>query len=436
MNVRQIAVELLDSYELEGRYVNLLLSSHVTDGLDREERALLTALLYTTVEYKLKYDYLIFSFIGGHVGSLKKHTVNILRLGMCQILDMKGIPDYAAVDETVKLGTNRGERGLINAILRAAVRAKENNALPMPKRERNLPRYLSVVYSFPRWMVKKFYTLYGEQTEQLLATFNSHSYTDLTVNVGRISRESLIAGLAEQGITATVSPLSSLSIRIEGSCDPRRLYGFAEGYFFVQDSSCAASVEALGVSEGDKIIDVCACPGGKSFAAAILAGEGAEVLSLDIHHSKLSLITDGASRLGLRCVNAEQCDATAPRVELFDSFDRVICDVPCSGLGVLGKKPDLRYRCEEGLEELPELQYNILSSSVGYLRAGGTLIYSTCTLNPDENEGVVRRFLEEHHDFRAVDFSVGSLTSTEGMLTLLPHRHGTDGFFIAKLEKV
>ena len=436
MNVRLIALNLLDSYELEGRYVNLLLSSHVTDGLSREERALLTALLYTTVEHKLTYDYLITSFIGGAVGRIKPHTMNIMRLGMCQILHMTGIPPYAAVDETVKLGRNSGERGLINAVLRAALRARDADKLPYPKREKNLPRYLSVYYSFPRWIVRKFISLFGEEeAEELLRTLNTHSYTDITVNLSRISREELIERLKERGIDAAPSPMSSLSVRLGGSVDPRRLYGFEEGYFFVQDSSCAASVEVLGVKEGERVVDVCACPGGKSFAAAILTGNTGEVLSLDLHESKLPLVTGGACRLGFEHLRAEKCDATAPRVELFGSFDRVICDVPCSGLGVLSKKPDLRYREEEGLSELPELQYKILSASARYVREGGAIVYSTCTLNPDENEGVVRRFLAENPDFHAVDFTVGTRTSLDGMLTLTPHRDCTDGFFISRLEK-
>jgi 16S rRNA (cytosine967-C5)-methyltransferase len=159
------------------------------------------------------------------------------------------------------------------------------------------------------------------------------------------------------------------------------------------------------------------------------------VTSLDLHESKLSLVQDGAARLGLSNVSVDVCDAVYPREELFATFDKVICDVPCSGLGVLAKKPDIRHRDNQSLQNLPELQYSILESSLRYLKEDGTIIYSTCTLNPEENERVVERLISEHSELKLVDFSVGDITSTRGMLTLLPHVHGTDGFFIAKIRK-
>ena len=224
-------------------------------------------------------------------------------------------------------------------------------------------------------------------------------------------------------------------MRIPASVDPRRLPGFSDGLFFVQDMACAVSAEALEVREGDRVVDVCACPGGKSFAAAILSHNG-EVTSFDIHDSKLTLITEGAKRLGLTNISVSECDATKPREELFRSFDRVICDVPCSGLGVLAKKPDIRHKDNQSMQNLPDLQYDILSASSKYLKDNGILVYSTCTINPEENERVVERFLASHSDFATVDFTVGQIESKGGMLTLLPHVHHCDGFFIAKLRKV
>jgi 16S rRNA (cytosine967-C5)-methyltransferase len=224
-------------------------------------------------------------------------------------------------------------------------------------------------------------------------------------------------------------------VRLAGSVNPRTLPGFDEGLFFVQDSASAISAEALGTLPGDAVIDVCACPGGKSFAAAILATDSGSVMSFDVHESKLSLISDSALRLGLNNVTADVCDATLPREELFGSFDRVICDVPCSGLGVLAKKPDIRHKNNESLHNLPELQFEILKQSSRYLKDGGCMIYSTCTLNPQENQNVVNRFLEENHEFSLCDFTVADISSDGGMLTLLPHVHSTDGFFIAKLQK-
>ena len=435
MNVRELTLSLLSDCEANGKYVNLSLSSRRTDKLSGEERSFLTVLLYTVAERKITYDYYISAISGRSLDKIDPTTLNILRIGMCQIADIASVPDHAAVNETVSLARNPGEKSFINGILRQAVRLKAEGKLPLPPREKKVSRYLSVAYSFPQWLVKHFISLYGEEdTEKLLAHFNNARYTDITVNLTKTDKDTLVRALESEGYTVIPSVDTPLSIRLSGSVNPKKLPGFDEGLFFVQDAACAVSTEALGVVKGDRIIDVCACPGGKSFAAAILSGNG-EVVSLDIHESKLSLIEDGAKRLGLTDITVGECDATKPRESLFESFDKVICDVPCSGLGVLGKKPDIRHRDNQSLQNLPELQYNILTASASYLKDGGVLLYSTCTLNPEENERVVERFLEEHKEFSAVDFSIANIKSESGMVTLLPHIHGTDGFFIAKLRK-
>ena len=435
MTVREITLSLLCDYEINGKYVNLSLSSHLTDKLSGEERGFLTALLYTTVERKITYDYYIGAISGRSLDKIDPTTLNILRMGLCQIVHIDSVPDHAAVNETVALGRNPGEKSFVNGILRQAARLKAEGKLPLPERSKKVSRYLSVAYSFPLWLVKHFISLYGEEgTEKLLERFNTARYTDLTVNLTKTDKDTLIASLKEQGYEPFSFIDSPLSVRLGASVNPKKLSGFDEGLFFVQDAACAVSAEALGVCDGDNVIDVCACPGGKSFAAAILTPNG-KVTSFDIHESKLSLIEDGARRLGLANVSADVCDAVYPKEELFGCFDRVICDVPCSGLGVLGKKPDIRYRDNQSLQNLPELQYEILKASSKYLKDGGTIIYSTCTLNPEENERVVERFLSENEGYTAVDFTVGDLASSFGTLTLVPHIHGTDGFFIAKLRK-
>ena len=435
MSVRELALSMLTECELEGKYVNLILNSRRTDKLSAEERASLTALLYTVTERKHTYDYYISAVAKRSLSDIDLHTLNILRLGVCQIVGMSAIPDFAAVNESVKLARNPGERSFVNGVLRSIVRMKESDSLPMPDRKKSEARYLSVLHSFPLWLTKHFISLVGEaDADRLLAEFNKHDTTDITVNTLRTTREDLLSRLRDAGISAEPSQLSPISIRILGSCDPRRLPGFAEGHFFVQDAASAISALALAPKADSRILDVCACPGGKSFAASIISG-GASVLALDLHESKLSLITSGAERLGLD-IRAEVQDATMPREELYASFDRVICDCPCSGLGVLGKKSDMRYRDPASLSELPELQYRILEQSARYLASGGYMVYSTCTLNPDENERVVERFLEGHPDFTCESFEIGDLAADGGMLTLYPHLHGTDGFFVAKLKRV
>jgi 16S rRNA (cytosine967-C5)-methyltransferase len=435
MTVRELTLSLLTDCEANGKYVNLSLSSRRADKLSGEERSFLTVLLYTVAERKITYDYYISAISGRSLDKIDPTTLNILRIGMCQIVDIDSVPDHAAVNETVALARNPGEKSFVNGVLRQAARLNKDGKLPLPPREKKVSRYLSVAYSFPQWLVKHFISLYGEEdTEKLLSHFNTARYTDITVNLTKTDKDKYIDLLLKEGYTLAPTVETKLGIRLSGSVNPKKLPGFDDGLFLVQDTACAVSAEALGVEKGDRVIDVCACPGGKSFAAAILADNG-EVTSFDIHDSKLSLIEDGAARLGLTRVSVGQCDAEKPREELFGSFDKVICDVPCSGLGVLGKKPDIRHRDNQSLQNLPELQYNILSASKNYLKDGGTLLYSTCTLNPEENERVVERFLEENSEFSPVDFTVGDVASTSGMLTLLPHVHGTDGFFIAKLRK-
>lgn len=434
MNVRKIALLLLNDYENQGKYVNLSLSSHMADSLTKEERGFLTALLYTAVEKKLTYDYYIASISGRSIEKIDTYTKNILRLGICQILEMEKIPAFAAVNESVKLARNKGERAFVNGVLRTVEREKKS--LPLPQRYKNLARYLSVRYSFPVWIVKHFIGELGEaETEKLLEYITRISPTDLTVNTVKISVDEFLDKLSAHGIKATKSEYSPISVRISESVDPRTLPGYSEGEFFVQDSSCAAAVYALMINRGYFVIDVCACPGGKSFAAAVIGNDSGEIKSFDIHESKLSLIEDGAKRLGISSVCAEVRDANFPDATLFGKADRVICDVPCSGLGVLSKKPDLRYKSEEGIKDLPGLQYKILNSSKNYLKRGGRMIYSTCTLNTAENSAVVDRFLSENTDFHTVDFYVGKEKSQNGRFTFIPHVHKTDGFFVCLLEK-
>ena len=431
-DVRKTALELLRSYEQEGRYVNLLLSSSRLNSLTHEERAIVTSLLYTTVENKLKYDYFISSFTKKQINDIDPYVRDVLRLGFCQIADMENVPDFAAVNETVKLARHAGERSFINAVLRRAVREKES--LPYPDRKKNALRYLAVYYSVPYATVKLFASIFGEvECGNLLCAFSSSRGFSITVNEEKISRAALIEKLSEYG--AKPAPYTENGISFDISLPPVSLPGFSEGEFFVQDEASRIAAIALDAEAGCTVIDVCSAPGGKSLAAAIRVGKLGTVYSFDIHESKLSLIEDSCKRLGLSNVKIAARDARVPDASLLGKADRVICDVPCSGLGVFAKKPDLRYKSLESIAELPELQYEILSSCAGYVKPGGILVYSTCTLNPQENENITDRFVSEHPEFSYEPFGVGSLDANDGKITLLPHKHGTDGFYIAKLRK-
>ena len=435
MTVFELAYRLLGQYEAGGKYVNLSLNSHLTDGLTKENKALLTALLYKTVEKKLTYDYYIAALSRRSIDKISPEVRDAVRLGLCALLDMNSFPDHAAVNGAVNLVGHKGERAFVNGVLRSAAREKEK--LPLPDKSKNLARYCSVYYSIPLSTVKYFISLLGE--DSAVSFFESvntaERKTTLTVNRLKISVDGYIKKLTEHGYSAYPSSLSPLSVCINGSVDPRALPGFCEGEFFVQDEASALAALTLGAEAGDSIADVCSAPGGKSFLLGIISGDKAFINSYDLHESKISLISSGAERLGLNSVKASCRDALIPDEQLFGRLDRVLCDVPCSGLGVLSKKPDLRYKDITELSELSCLQLQILTASSSYLRAGGELVYSTCTLRKEENEEVVRAFLDSNSDFEAVDFSLGSLSSKGGSLTLYPHVHGTDGFFISKLRK-
>lgn len=434
MNIRQIALRILDEYEAGDKYINLALSSHLTDNLSREEKAALTALLYSSVERKLTYDYYICAISKRSESDIDPHTKNILRLGLCQILDMHSIPDFAAVNETVKLARSKGEKSFVNGVLRYA--AKNKDCLPMPDEQKNYRRYLSVKYSFPLAIVKHLDSLYGrEATESILNFYNTEKYTDITVNTLKITVNDYIKELFAVGITAEGNALAPKSLRISSSVNPERLPGFDKGYFFVQDRASAICSEVLCARENELIIDVCSAPGGKSLASAVLSADKADIRSFDLHESKLSLIEDSVNRLGLTSISVSQRDAINPDSDLIGKADKVICDAPCSGLGVLGKKPDLRYKDLDSAFELPALQLQILTASAKYVKHGGVLVYSTCTLNPEENEKVVSQFLENTPDFVLTPFKLGDTEHKDGMLTLLPHVNYTDGFFIAKIMR-
>ena len=432
--VRKLALRLLRAWESEDKYVNLLLDSPMTAELTGEERRFLTALLYGTVERLITLDFWIERLTGKTADRLAPGTRALLRLGLYQLRFMDSVPDFAAVHETVALAAHEGERRFVNGVLRAAQR--EPARLAFPAKEEDPVYALSIAHSFPREIVSLFLAQYGEEmTARLLSAFNETAPLTLRVNTKKISRDALLARLSEAGYAAEPTAYSVVGIRLSDAADPKALPGFAEGLFYIQDEASQIAVAALGAKDASLSVDTCAAPGGKSFGIA-MDMEGGRVVALDLHASKLSLITGGAARLGLSDkIAVTEHNGEEPLPSLIGCADAVLCDAPCSGLGVLGKKADLRHRGGERLSELPPLQKRILSSAAAYVKEGGALLYSTCTLHGAENEGVARAFLETHPDFSAEDFSVGDLTSKDGMLTLLPPIHKTDGFFIAKFRK-
>ncbi len=431
---RRAAANLLLRWESEGSFANLLVDGARLASMEERDRALTVALFYGTVERILTLDHYIGTLAARPAAGLDPYTRALCRLGLYQLLFTE-IPAHAAVAETVALGRHRGERGLLNGILRRV--ADGEITLAPPDRAKNLARHLSLAYSIPVPTVRYFLSRLGEcECEALLAAFNRRPPLTLRANTLHTSRDALCERLNAAGHTASPDPRAPHGVLLSAGASVPLLPGFSEGDFYVQDTASQLAAALLDPQAGDTVLDLCACPGGKSFAAALAMGDRGRVISRDIHESKLTLITGGAARLGLTSVQAEVWDATRPDPALCGKVDRVIADVPCSGLGVIAKKPDLRYRGLASLPELCALSPRILDAGAEALRVGGVMVFSTCTLTKEENEDTVAAFLSRHPDFTAEDFTLGDLSSEGGMLTLWPHRHGTDGFFMAKLRRL
>ena len=427
MSPRKLAFALLQKAERNDQYLNIALDHALeASGLGELDRALAATLVYGVTERRITLDHQIERLSSRPAAEIDLAVRTALRLGLYQLAYLDRIPAHAAVDESVSLVPRRAS-GFVNAILRAFTRAPE---LIFPERSAGIVPYLSVKYSVCAPLIEKLLAAYGEQTtEEILRGFEQKtSETTLSVNTIKISREAL----AEK-LSANPTAFAPNGLTVRGSI--RALDGFAQGEFFVQDEASQLCVEALGAKAGELIIDVCSAPGSKSFGSAVRMKNQGQILSFDLHEKKLSLIRSSAERLGIDIIQAQAHDGRDPIPELFGKADRVLCDVPCSGFGVLGKKPELRYKDPAASEALPRIQRDILENACQYLKCGGVLVYSTCTIFPEENEKNVEGFLASHPEFSLTPFSVGHFECPEGMVTLLPHIHATDGFFIARLTK-
>lgn len=421
-NPRRLAAEVLERVE-RGQYANLaldaaLLRSEMTD----EDRALATALVYGVLEKRGRLDYALAGLSSRPTEALSPDVRTLLRLGLYQLCFLDRVPDHAAVNETVSLAS-RKTAGYVNAVLREEIR--RGKSLPLPQGG-DRAEWLSVRYSVSRGLAQRLLADLGDaKTEAFLNASEITPPLTLRVNTLRTTRENLLDVLQKAGFDAHGTKRSRTGIVLPRGAAVRALPGFDEGLFFVQDEASQLAAEAVDARPGMRVADVCACPGSKSFGIAMEMEDCGELLACDLHSSKLSLVKDGAKRLGIGILSVLERDARKPMAGAEGTFDRVLCDVPCSGFGVIGKKPELRYKDPAESAGLPDIQAAILSRSAELLRAGGRLVYSTCTILPAENEENVARFLETHGEFR--------LLSEQ---TLFPDTDGTDGFFIAAMEKI
>lgn len=431
-NARQAALEALVRCRRDNAWSGDTLDSIIRrGGLDRRDAALASRLCLGVLQNDKLCDY----YIGCYTDAKLEPVVrDILRLGVYQLLFLSRIPARAAVSETVELcRRNRCERaaGLVNAVLRRTAENRDN--LPSIPDE-GTSEYLSLRYSHPQWLCAYLVDRKGYAfAEAFLRKNNEPPGLFLHVNTLKVGTEDYIRALDRSGISYRL-PGPAGCLELDGGLAPE-LPGFEEGLFYVQDRAARIAVEIAAPEASMRVLDACACPGGKSFAAAIRMENTGSILSCDIHGKKLQRLEQGAERLGIDIIQTRTMDARVFAPELEAAFDLVIADVPCSGLGVIAKKPEIRRKDQESLRGLPEIQYAILENLSRYVRPGGALLYSTCTILEEENEQIARRFLEKHTSFNAEAFSVCGMQSENGIYTFWPNIDGTDGFFAAKLRR-
>ena len=447
MNVREVVLDILLELSKQNEYSNVLVAAVLEkyDYLESKEKAFIKRVSEGTIERRIQIDYVLDQFSKVPVKKMKPLIRELLRMSCYQILFMDNIPDASACDEAVKLAKKRrfqSLQGYVNGVLRAIARGKD--AIVYPDRQTSYHDYLSVCYSMPLWLVEHFCKAYGdERCEKILQSFLQRGAVSIRFQetLDEKEREQLITAWQQDGVQVHKSSYLPYAVEIQKTDGIRSLAGYAEGAFAVQDVSSMLVVEAAGINHGDTVIDVCAAPGGKALhAAAKLAGTG-QVIACDVTSYKTDKIEENRDRLRIENVAVKVRDARIRDEEMVGQADVLIADVPCSGLGVIGKKQDIKYRVTpESIQEVIRLQREIIGNVIQYLKPTGTMIYSTCTMNPEENEEMVSWICKEY------DMETESMaqnmpealreTADKGYLQLIPGVHGTDGFFIAKLRKI
>ncbi len=408
--------------------------------LPARDAALATRLAYGVVQNRALCDFYLSKFSSVRLKKIAPRVLDCLRMAVYQLTMLDKIPSHAAVGESVALIKQYGHANertvkFANGLLRAVARAVETNTLPVldcPDKE----SYYAIRYSHPEWLVRQFSAQFGQKQAGLLCQANNaDAPISLRVNTFRTTKDAVLAQLQAAGIEARPHEQVQNMILCSGG-DIAGLPLFQNGDVTVQDAASAVCVEVLQPQPHTLTIDCCAAPGGKSFLIAEKMQDTGTVISCDIYTHKLDKIQAGAQRLGLHCIETRLADATQTQSDLVGRAQTVLCDVPCSGMGIIRKKPEIRYKDEAALAELPSIQLRILENCAQYVQVGGTVVYSTCTVLKRENEEVVQAFLAAHPAFTAQSFTHPICGErADGMVTLLPHIHDTDGFFIAKLRR-
>lgn len=421
-NARKAALEVLIKMEKDKAYSNLTLENYnKLSLLDTRDRAFVSALVYGVTERLITLDYQLNLYLNKPASKLKSDVRNLLRMGAYQILFMDKIPVSAAVNESVKIAKEKCSyaSSLVNAVLHKIT----DRGLVLPENTDSTD-YLSIKYSCPEWLINKWNKDYGsENTIGILdSSFGGDAIT-IRVNTTATTTEQLLKTLREENVTCDEGELEN-SIEIKSlPCSIDILESFKNGLFHVQDKASQICALTVKVQEGETVFDLCSAPGGKTFTISQEMNNTGKILAFDIYEKRTKLISDGAERLKLTNIHAMQGDASVFN-ESIGKADCVLCDVPCSGLGIIRQKPEVKYKNPDEMKSLPELQLKILKNGSEYVKPNGRLIYSTCSLSKSENEKVCDRFLKDTDDFIKISYK-----------TLMPHIDNCDGFFVAEFQR-
>lgn len=432
---REVALKALVACHKQGAWADGALKRELKyAGLDSRDGGLASRLCYGVLQQQMYLDFLLSQLSSMPLERVQTEVLDVLRLGAYQLLFTDKIPPMAAVNESVKLAKkvskNKRSAGFVNGILRNLDRKRD--MLEEPKG--SISQRLSVGYSHPKWLVEAYAREVGwRETAELLAVHNGAAAMTAQVNTLKTTARELKRKLEEEGVTATAHPWMEDCFVLEHTGNLEGLKSWQDGLFYVQDPAAKLAVLAAKPQPGERVLDLCAAPGGKSFAAAMKMQNTGYLESHDVYPAKVKALRQSALRLGVE-LKAEVFDA---RKRMEGGFDLVMADVPCSGLGIIRKKPDIRYKKPENFKELEEIQKEILENAATLVKPGGRLLYATCTLRREENGRQVEEFLRHHGEFTVekVKLPVDVRGNEEGMVTLWPQRDGTDGFFFTVLRK-
>lgn len=430
---RKTVQELLLRMDKHGSYSNIVLDNTFSrDKLSERDKGFAAALFYGVLERRMTLDYIIRQYSSVEFDKIEPGVLQALRCGLYQLLYMGSVPENAAVNESVAL-VDISARGFVNAVLRSFVR----DGKPLKINQLTREGHLSIEYSCPKWLVKKWLAQFGEKTTvELLEASMGRAPLYIKVNTYRFNRGDVMKALKAEGVACAESPLLEDCLELGRVQGIEQTAAFRKGMFHVQDISSQICCRAVKPVFNQTVLDMCAAPGGKSFTMAQMMNNRGKLIACDLYGGKVSVIEEGAKRLGLGVISSLENDAGEYNPALPEA-DRVLCDVPCSGLGVIRRKPEIKYKPMQSLEELPKTQAKILEASSRYVKLNGILVYSTCTLNAAENEDVVNAFQREHPEFAPMIVPVGIPgVADASVYNFLPQTTGGDGFFTAIFRRV